>query len=103
MAVKFNTENFETEVLNHEGIVMVDFFATWCGPCKMLSPVIDEIAEEGQIKVGKVDIDESMEIAKKYRVMSVPTVVIFKDGQPVKTHVGFAEKDELDEMWKALN
>lgn len=74
---------------------MVDFFATWCSPCKMLAPTIEEIANETTITVAKCDIDESEDLAREYHVMSVPTVVIFKDGAEVQRFVGVREKDEL--------
>lgn len=75
--LKVNKENFETEVLNAEGTVLVDFFADWCGPCKMLSPVIDEIAEEHtELKVCKVNVDDEPELASRYGVMSIPTLVV---------------------------
>jgi len=82
MITKVNSQNFESEVLNSELPVLVDFFAVWCGPCKMVSPVIDNLASEleGKVKVAKLDIDQSMDIAMKYRVMSVPTLMLFKDG-----------------------
>ena len=78
--------NFEKEVLEEKGLVLVDFFANWCGPCKMLMPVIHEVAEEyaGVVKVGKVDVDEEMELASRYGVVSIPTLILFKDGVPVK-------------------
>ena len=79
-------DNFEKEVLEEKGLVLVDFFANWCGPCKMLMPVIHEVAEEyaGVVKVGKVDVDEEMELASRYGVVSIPTLILFKDGVPVK-------------------
>ena len=90
-----NTNNFAEETAN--GVVVVDFYATWCGPCKMLAPVFEELEKDmdGQAKFVKIDIDESMEIARKYMVSSVPTVMIFKDGKTVDTMVGFKPKDAL--------
>ena len=95
-------ENFEQEVLNSDIPVLVDFWATWCGPCKMLSPIISQIAEEkeGEIKVGKVDVDEEMELAAEYQVASIPTVLVFKNGEVVETSVGFKPKEQLLEMLK---
>ena len=98
MSVKvFNEENFETEVLKSEGTVLVDFYADWCGPCKMMAPIIDGIAEEGieNLKVGKVNVDENGSLAEKYNVMSIPTIIIFKNGNPVKGFVGVTGKDEI--------
>ncbi len=89
-------ENFEAEVLQSSQTVLVDFWASWCGPCKMLSPVIDEIAEEnGNIKVGKVNVDEQPELAQKFEVMSIPMLVVFKDGQAVKSSVGVQPKQAI--------
>lgn len=97
MSVKaFNEENFEEEVLKSEGTVLVDFYADWCGPCKAMSPIIDEIAEEvSTTKVGKVNVDESSELAIKYDVASIPTIMVFKNGEPTKTFIGVTEKDEI--------
>ena len=96
------TDNFEAEVLNQEGYVLVDFWATWCGPCKMIAPVVAQIAEENQgvIKVGKVNVDNEMPLAQKYRVTSIPTLILFKDGKPVQQSIGFATKAEIEKMWK---
>ena len=90
-------ENFEEEVKKSDKKVLVDFFATWCGPCKMMSPIIDEIAEElgESVKVGKVDSDENMELAEEYGIMSIPTIMIFENGQVVKTFNGVTAKDEI--------
>jgi len=77
-------ENFEQEVLKSSVPVIVDFWAIWCGPCKMLAPVISEIADEGNVKVGKINVDEEGELAIKYNVMSIPTVMLFKDGKVIK-------------------
>lgn len=90
-------ENFENEVLNSDKPVLLDFWATWCGPCMMLSPVVAEIAEEyeGQIKVGKVNVDEQPELAASFRVVSIPTVVVMKNGEVTNTAVGYRPKEEL--------
>lgn len=95
MAEILNNNNFESELEN--GVVVVDFFATWCGPCKMLAPVFEELGNEmnESAKFVKVDIDQSMEIARKFMVSTVPTMMIFKDGKQVDTMVGFMPKDAI--------
>ena len=95
--IKLENANFENEVLNNQGKVLVDFYADWCGPCKMMSPVIDKIAEQlnGSVKVGKVNIDENQELAIKYQVMSIPTIMIFTNGIPVKTFIGVTDEQEI--------
>ena len=96
--------NFETEVEKSSDIVMVDFWATWCGPCRMFAPVIDEIAEENHagLKVGKVNVDEEPDLAGKFRAMSIPTLVLFKNGKPALTSVGVKSKKEVLEMIEKL-
>ena len=92
--VKLTVENFEQEVLQAEKLVLVDFYADWCGPCKMMSPIVDEIAEEeSEIKV--CNIDQAMEIAQKYRVMSIPTFIAFKNGEEAGRQIGAVSKGEL--------
>lgn len=90
-------ENFESEVLNSDIPVLVDFWATWCGPCMMLSPIIAEIAEEldGTVKVGKVNVDEQQELAIQYQIASIPTLLLFKNGKLEKTSVGFMPKQAI--------
>ena len=92
-----NSENFKKEVLESEKTVLVDFYADWCGPCKMMSPVVENIAEEleGKAKVCKINIDEAGDIAAQYGVMSIPTFIVFKQGKPVKTTVGVQSEEEL--------
>lgn len=97
----FNEENFEKEVEKSEGVVIVDFYADWCGPCKMMSPIIDEIAEENSdIKVGKVNCDEEPNLAIKFDVMSIPTILIFKNGKLEKTFIGLTPKETILEALK---
>ncbi len=95
-------ENFTAEVINSDIPVLVDFWATWCGPCMMLSPVIEEIAKEfdGKIKVGKVNVDEQNELAMQYRVASIPTLMLFKNGELAKTSVGFTPKNTIIETFE---
>ncbi len=97
MEYKFTTANFEEEVLQSEVPVLVDYYADWCNPCKMMSPVVAALAEqyEGKLKVGKCNIDENMPLAQKYRVVSIPTFIIFKGGQPVATFIGAMSKEEF--------
>lgn len=97
MELKLNSENFEKEVLNSEQPVLIDFYADWCGPCKMMGPVIEEIANElqGKAKVGKINVDQNQELAMKYGVMSIPTMIIFKNGEETKRFVGARDKEEL--------
>ncbi len=96
------SENFEEEVMNSNVPVLVDFWASWCMPCKMMSPVIDEIAKDAQenFKVGKINIDEQTELATKYGVMSIPTFIVFKDGKPTNMSVGVQDKNQILELLK---
>lgn len=98
-AINITKENFESEVLHSEQPVLLDFWAAWCGPCKMVSPVIDEIAGEvTHAKVCKVNVDEQPELAAKFRVMSIPTLAVFKDGKLVKSTVGAKNKNDILSM-----
>ncbi len=106
MEHKFTTANFEKEVLEAQIPVLVDFYADWCGPCKMMAPVIAQLAEnyDGRVKVGKCNIDEEDGLARMYRVMSIPTMKIFVNGQDVATMVGAMPKEELEaEIKKVLS
>lgn len=100
--LKIGEENFEKEVLKSEGKVLLDFYADWCMPCKMMSPIIDEIAEElqGKVKVGKINVDNNQELAMQYDVMSIPTIMIFENGTLLKTFIGVTDKDDLLEQLK---
>ena len=95
-------KNFEEEVLNADKPVLVDFWATWCGPCRMLAPTIAKIADEqnGIIKVGKVDVDEEPELAAKYGISSIPTLMVFKDGQVLRSSVGVQSKSMIEAMFE---
>ena len=97
--VTLTKDNFIQEVLQSEKPVLVDFWASWCGPCMGLAPTIDEIAEEQTaVKVGKVNVDEEAELARQYRIMSIPTLMVFRNGEPVRREVGGKSKDEILEM-----
>nr|WP_294494497.1 thioredoxin [uncultured Mediterraneibacter sp.] len=97
--VKLTTDNFDQEVLQAGQTVLVDFYADWCGPCKMMGPVVEEIAgEEPDVKVCKINIDEEMEVAQKYGVMSIPTFIAFKNGEVTGKQVGSVAKSRLQEL-----
>ena len=102
--ITITTENFDAEVLHSEKPVLLDFWASWCGPCRMLAPVLEEIAREyeGGVKVGKVNVDEQMELAQKFGVSSIPLLVVFKDGQPVAKSLGYRPKEEIVNLLKDL-
>ena len=103
MAKIINTSQFRGSVEETQGVVVVDFFATWCGPCKMLAPVFEQVGEEmkNEATFLKVDIDQSLEIAQKFRITTVPTMMIFKDGKPVESLVGFMPKESIVQKVKS--
>ncbi len=97
MAFEFTDKNFKTEVLEYKGVVLVDFWAPWCGPCRMIGPIVEQLAEEyaGKVKIGKLNVDENGMVPSQYQVMSIPTLIIFKDGKVVDQMVGAHPKDEI--------
>ena len=102
--MKFTTANFEAEVLKSDIPVLVDFYADWCGPCKMMGPIVEKLAEkyEGKVKIGKLNVDENMEIAQKYRVASIPTFIFFEKGEAVETAMGAMSAKVLEEKVKMM-
>ena len=100
-ATVLTTDNFEEEVLKSEVPVLVDFWATWCGPCQALSPIVEEVAGEVEgVKVGKVDVDDQDKLARKYKIFSIPPLLVFKNGEVVQRSVGAVPKEKILEMLK---
>ncbi|MFV0636174.1 thioredoxin [Mitsuokella sp.] len=98
-AVVITKDNFESEVLKAEGTVLIDFWATWCGPCRMLSPIVDEVANERtDVKVGKINVDEQPELAQQFGIMSIPTLIVFRNGQKVNESIGLIPKEKVEEL-----
>ena len=100
--ILLNEENFDKEVLHSELPVLVDFFATWCGPCRMLAPIIEELAEdqEGKVKVCKLKVDDASGIAARYGISSIPTLILFRNGEIAASSLGFKPKAEIEELLK---
>lgn len=101
MVIKVGSENFEEEVLRCDKTVLIDFYADWCGPCQMLSPIVEKVAEENEdVKVVKLNIDENQELAVQYSVMSIPTLVVIKNGKEENRVIGLVSKSEVEELIK---
>lgn len=102
--VIITSENFDSEVLQSETPVLIDFWADWCGPCKMVAPVVEELSEAyaGRIKVGKVNVDDAGDLAVKFNVVSIPTLLLFNDGSVVDQQVGAVPKGKIEDMFKAF-
>jgi len=100
----FTKDNFDAEVLQSDKPVLVDFWASWCGPCKMIAPIVEELAGEyeGKIVVGKLNVDEHGEVPAKYGIMSIPTLILFKNGEEAERSLGYKTKDELAEIVKKV-
>lgn len=100
MEIELTAENFDQVVLQAKEPVLVDFWATWCGPCRMLAPVVAELAEEkaGELTVGKVNVDEAPELAARFGIVSIPTLILFRNGESVKKTIGYCTKEELNEF-----
>ena len=97
--ITITKDNFQAEVIEAKGTVLIDFWASWCGPCRMLSPIVDQVAEEHpDIKVSKINVDEEPELASQFDVMSIPMLVVFKDGQKVNESVGLIPKEKVEEQ-----
>jgi len=103
--LKITSENYKEEVLKSGKPVLIDFYADWCGPCRIMGPIIDKIAEElgEQVKVGKVNVDDNQDLAMEYNVMSIPTIVIIKEGKVEKTFVGVTGKEEIKEAIRNIS
>ncbi|MBE6861936.1 MAG: thioredoxin [Ruminococcus sp.] len=99
--IKVNEQNFRDEIINKNGTALVDFFADWCGPCKMVAPILSEIAEENpDITVGKINVDESPMLASQFGVVSIPTIIAFRNGQEIGKIIGYRPKNDILEMLK---
>ena len=98
--MNITNQNFEQEVVKSDRLVLVDFWATWCGPCRAIGPVIEELEEQyrGKVTVGKINVDEEQALARKYKIMSIPTIMLFKNGEVVDKVVGLRSKEDLEEL-----
>jgi len=104
MVIELNASNFKTEVLDFKGVVLVDFWASWCGPCLIMAPLVEELAKEyaEKIKIGKLDVEKNNKIVTTYNIMNIPTLIIFKNGRPVEQLVGLTPKETIKEKINAV-
>ncbi len=100
MEVNITSENFENEVLKYKGTCIVDFYGTWCMPCKMLAPIVEKVVEDNNFKLAKVDVDENEELVRKFKIMSVPTLFIYKDGEHINSVSGVVSESKILELTK---
>ena len=98
--IKLTSTNFDEEVLKNNETIIVDFYADWCGPCRAMGPVLEEVAEEKNVRLGKINIDEEDRLAERFNVMSIPTIIVYKNGEPAKTYVGVTPKEKILEDLK---
>lgn len=97
--IKITSENFEKEIKSYEGVALIDFYADWCGPCKMVSPIVDELGDtQNKYKICKVNVDDESDLAAQFSVMSIPTLVVMKNGEIADTHIGLAGKSKIIAM-----
>jgi len=102
--MEFTDQNFQAEVIKSDQVVLVDFYAEWCGPCQIQGPIVEELEKEyaGKAKIGKLDVDSNQEIASAFQVMSIPTLILFKDGMPVEKFTGLQQKNDLADKINSL-
>lgn len=98
--IKLTSTNFDEEVLKNKETIIVDFYADWCGPCRAMGPVLEEVADEKKVRLGKINIDEEDRLAERFNVMSIPTIIVYKNGEPAKTYVGVTPKEKILEDLK---
>ena len=98
--IKLTSKNFDEEVLTNKETIIVDFYADWCGPCRAMGPILEEVAESEKIRLGKINIDEEDKLAERFNIMSIPTIMVYKNGEPVKTYVGVTPKETIIEDLK---
>lgn len=98
--IKLTRKNFDEEVLNNKETIIVDFYADWCGPCRAMGPILEEVAESEKVRLGKINIDEEDKLAERFNIMSIPTIMVYKNGEPVKTYVGVTPKETIIEDLK---